>query len=118
MAYFCAFMFSVFSPMWIGAAASTVNDLVMPRMRALASAYYILMITFIGLAMGPYLIGQISDLYIGRGVGAGDALRSAMLWGCVMLPISMVFLLAALRYLGREESSRLQRAELLGEITQ
>ena len=42
MAYFCAFMFNLFSPMWIGAAASPVNDLVMARMRAMALAYYIL----------------------------------------------------------------------------
>ncbi len=61
VAYACSFGFSIFSPMWIGAAASTVNDLVMPRMRALASAYYILMNTFIGLALGPYGIGRLSD---------------------------------------------------------
>jgi MFS family permease len=115
IAYFCAFMFSVFSPMWIGAAASTVNDLVMPRMRALASAYYILMITFIGLAMGPYLVGQISDFHISHGVDQGDALRTAMLWACGMMPISMIFLFGALRYLGSEERSRLRRAVDLGE---
>ena len=33
----------------------------MPRMRATASAYYVLMNTFLGLALGPYLMGQISD---------------------------------------------------------
>ena len=116
-AYFCAFMFNLFSPMWIGAAASTVNDLVMPRMRAMASAYYILMITFIGLALGPYLIGQISDVYVRQGLNSGDALRTAMLWSCAMLPISMVFLLGALKYLGSEETSRLERAQQLGEPT-
>ena len=83
----------------------------------MASAYYILMITFIGLALGPYLIGQISDVYIGQGLDSGEALRTAMLWSCVMLPISMLFLLGALRYLGSEETSRLQRAAELGEPT-
>jgi MFS family permease len=115
IAYACAFGFSVFSPMWVGAAASTVNDLVMPRMRALASAYYILMVTFIGLALGPYLIGQISDLYIRQGLSDGDALRLAMIWGCGMLGVSMIFLLGALKYLPREEESRLARAQALGE---
>ncbi len=114
-AYACSFAFSVFSPMWIGAAASTVNDLVMPRMRALASAYYLLMNTFVGLALGPYLMGQISDVYVGLGWTPGDALRQAMLWGLGMMIVSMGFLLAALRYLWPEEESRLERARALGE---
>lgn len=115
VAYACSFAFSVFSPMWIGAAASTVNDLVMPRMRALASAYYVLMNTFVGLALGPYLIGQVSDVYIRVGWDQGDALRQAMLWGLVMLLVSMVFLLASLKFLRREEDNRLERARALGE---
>lgn len=115
VAYACSFGFSVFSPMWIGAAASTVNDLVMPRMRALASAYYLLMNTFVGLALGPYLIGQVSDVYIGAGWGAGDALRQAMLWGLGMLLVSMGFLLPALKHLIPEEDNRLDRARGLGE---
>jgi MFS family permease len=115
VAYACSFAFSIFSPMWVGAAASTVNDLVMPRMRASASAYYILMVTFIGLALGPYLIGQISDIYISQGHSDGDALRIAMMWGCSMLGVSMIFLLGALRFLATDESSRLGRARALGE---
>ncbi len=114
-AYACSFAFSVFSPMWIGAAASTVNDLVMPRMRALASAYYLLMNTFIGLALGPYLIGQVSDVYMTLGWNAGDALRQAMLWGLGMMAVSLVFLVAALKYLRPDEDSRLERARALGE---
>ncbi len=115
VAYLASFGFSVFSPMWIGSAASTVNDLVMPRMRALASAYYILMNTFVGLALGPYLMGQISDIYVRQGWEAGDALRQAMLLGLAMLLVSMVALLAALRFLKRDEDSRLDRARALGE---
>ena len=114
-AYACSFAFSIFSPMWIGAAASTVNDLVMPRMRALASAYYVLMNTFLGLALGPYLIGQVSDVYIRQGWEQGDALRQAMLLGLGVLLVSMVFLLAALKHLTSEENSRLDRARALGE---
>jgi MFS family permease len=115
IAYTCFFVFSTFSPMWIGGAASTVNDLVLPRMRALASAYYLLMITFIGLALGPYLIGQISDVYIAGGLSDGDALRGAMLWACCMLGVSLIFLLSAMRFLGHEEGNRLERAKALGE---
>ena len=116
VAYACSFGFSIFSPMWIGAAASTVNDLVMPRMRALASAYYILMNTFIGLALGPYLIGQVSDIYIKQGMNDGDALRYAIMWGLVMFVFSLVFLVLTLKYLGPDEASRLDRARALGEL--
>lgn len=115
VAYACAFAFSIFSPMWIGAAASTVNDLVMPRMRATASAYYILMNTFIGLALGPFLMGQVSDLYIASGLDAGAALQSAMMWGYLMFFVSGAFLLLTMRYLGDDENSRLERARALGE---
>ncbi len=115
VAYGCNFVFSIFSPMWIGAAASTVNDLVMPRMRAQASAYYILMNTFIGLALGPYLMGQVSDLYIDQGLAEGDALRLAMAWGLTMLIVCVAFLLLMLRHLPADESSRLERARALGE---
>ena len=83
-AYIYSFVFSILSPAWIGSGASTINDLVMPRMRATASAYYVLMNTFLGLALGPYLMGQISDIYTLQGASSGEALQQAMSWGLVM----------------------------------
>ncbi len=111
VAYACSFLFSTTSPMWLGGAASTVNDLVMPRMRATASAYYILMLTFIGLALGPFVIGQISDFYMAGGLADGAALRSAMLWGLLMLGASLLLIAMAMRYLPGDEDARLRRAE-------
>ena len=110
VAYFCSFLFSTTSPMWLGGAASTVNDLVMPRMRATASAYYILMITFIGLALGPFMIGQISDFYVAGGLDGGSALRNAMLWSLVMFAASLTLLTLAMRYLPGDEARRIERA--------
>ena len=60
-AYCLNFPISVFASMWIGIGASTVQDLVLPRMRAVASAFYLLVITFVGFALGPYCIGALSD---------------------------------------------------------
>jgi len=114
-AYICSFVFSILSPAWIGAATSTVNDLVMPRMRATASAYYVLMNTFLGLALGPYLMGQISDLNMAAGMAPGAALQSAVTWGLLAFVVSAVFLVLALRYLGPDEASRVERARALGE---
>ncbi len=114
-AYICSFVFSILSPAWIGSATSTVNDLVMPRVRATASAYYVLMNTFLGLALGPYLIGQISDLNVASGMDAGEALRSAATYGLLAFLVSAVFLIIAIKYLGADEDSRVARARALGE---
>ena len=92
-----------------------MNDLVMPRMRATASAYYVLMNTFVGLALGPYLMGQFSDLGIAAGEDPAIALQQGMTWGLVMFAVSAVFLLAARRYLAADEETRVARARALGE---
>jgi hypothetical protein len=115
MAYIYSFLFSVISPAWVGCAASTVNDLVMPRMRATASAFYLLMNTFVGLALGPFLIGQFSDIYYRAGVDSAVALQSAMTWGLGAFALSVAALLLACRYLAADETSRLERAAAFGE---
>ncbi|MDJ0866372.1 MAG: MFS transporter [Myxococcota bacterium] len=93
--------------MWIGVGASTVQDLVLPRMRATASAAYLLVITFIGLALGPYLIGHLSD--------ALGGLRSAMLIALGANALAFVCLLIAARSLARDETSLRERARAAGE---
>jgi MFS family permease len=60
LAFALAFPVGVATSLWLGPGASTVQDLVAPRMRAVASAAYLLVITFIGLALGPYTIGRAS----------------------------------------------------------
>ncbi len=115
IAYVCSFLFSVVSPMWLGPGAGTVNDLVMPRMRAMASAFYLLMVTFIGLALGPFTMGQLSDAFATAGMTPADALREGMLWGLIPMAAAVVFLMLALRYLESDETSRLDRARAAGE---
>ncbi len=115
LAYACNFVFSIVSPMWLGPGAGTVNDLVMPRMRAMASAFYLLMVTFIGLALGPFAIGQLSDRFLAAGMSSAEALRHAMLWGLSSLGVAFVFLVLALRYLESDERTRLDRARAAGE---
>jgi MFS family permease len=107
LAYVLNFPVSVGTSMWIGAGASTVQDLVLPRMRGLASAFYILIITFVGLALGPYTIGQLSD-------SLGD-LALAMRLGLLANVAAAVLLLAASRHLTRDEATLLARARAAGE---
>ena len=101
--------------MWIGPAATTVNDLVMPRMRATASAFYILTVTFVGLALGPYTIGRLSDALEAGGQTDAEALRSAMLLALLAILAMVALLLLACRHLERDEASRLERARAAGE---
>ncbi|MBV1905565.1 MAG: MFS transporter [Pseudomonadales bacterium] len=114
-AYTFFFLYSLFSPMWTGCGATTVNDLLMPRMRAISSAFYILMITFIGLALGPYLVGYVSDSIGQSGVMSGEALRQSMIFSLWMFALAGVFILASFRFLARDEATRIERAKAAGE---
>ena len=114
-AYISSFLFSVFSPMWTGPAATTLNDLLLPRMRALSSAFYIMMITFIGLALGPYLIGYVSDVITSGTAESGEALQEAMTYALGMLGVASALILAAFRFLPNDERTRLDRARAAGE---
>jgi MFS family permease len=107
LAYGINFAVSVVSGMWIGPGASTVQDLVLPRMRAVASAFYLLVITFIGLALGPYTIGRLSV--------ALDDLRTAMIICMAMNAVAVLFLALGARTLPRDEATRVERAIAAGE---
>ena len=96
----------IVSSMWIGAGASTIQDLVLPRMRAVASAFYLLIITFIGFAMGPFCVGLLSDAF-----GLPTALRLCLLANV----LSVVFFLLGSRHLERDEETMRWRAEAAEE---
>jgi MFS family permease len=114
-AYISNFAFQVLSSTWIGSAIALSNELVMPRMRATASAYYLLAVTFIGLALGPYAMGQVSDRIARAGTAPADALGQGMLISLVAYAIALVFLWVTSRFVEREEASRLERAQAVGE---
>lgn len=114
LAYVLNFIVNVFASCWIGGAASTVNDLVMPRMRAVASAFYVLMAT-VGLALGPYAVGEVSDVLAAGGLDTGESLRTSLLLSLVTLAVPAIFLLLLLRHLVPAEGSRVERARAAGE---
>ena len=99
----------ILSSMWIGPGASTLQDLVLPRMRAIASAAYLLVVTFIGLALGPYTIGRLSIAF--------GSLRTAMLVALAANTLAVLCLFLASRHLVRDEATRLDRARDAGEDT-
>lgn len=95
------------STMWIGAAAATLQDLVLPRMRGIAAAAYLLATTLIGLGLGPYMVGKMS-------VETGS-LRTAILLLFLAVPVAFVFLATAAKLLPRAEMGRVERAKAAGE---
>jgi len=98
---------NVFGSMWIGVAATTLQDLMLPRMRAVASAAYLLTITFVGLALGPYTIGRVS---------VATDLRIGMIVGLSVNLVAFAAALLALRTLSGDEATRLERARAAGEV--
>jgi MFS family permease len=107
VAFVLAFPVTLTSSLWIGAGASTVQDLVLPRMRGSASAAYLLLVTFVGLALGPYTVGRLS-------VALGD-LRTAMLCALIAGVVGAILLLAASRHVAQDEATRVTRARTAGE---
>lgn len=98
---------TILTTMWLGPGASTVQDLVLPRMRGTASAAYLLVITFLGLAMGPYTIGMLSYKL--------GSLQAAMLWSLLGAVLVVGSCLLAMRSLADDEQSLRDRARAAGE---
>jgi cyanate permease len=87
---------------WVGAAVATLQDMVLPRMRATAGATYILGTTMVGLALGPYFAGKMS------------VLTGSLQTGIAALYVMPIFTIAALwiasRKIAELEATREARA--------
>ena len=115
LAYAFNFLLQISASLWPGASAAAVNDLVMPRMRAVASALYLLIVTFFGLALGPFVIGHISDSFSATGIPPAEALRNAMLSSLLVCLLAFVLISIAARHIETDLQTRLNRARALGE---
>ena len=98
----------VFSSLWVGAAVATLQDVVLPRMRATAGATYILGTTMVGLALGPYFAGKVADL-------AGGQIRIGVFALYVMPLFTVTALWIAARRLAELEATKVERAREVGE---
>lgn len=95
--------------------SSTINDLMLPRTRAIAMALFIMVMNFLGFALGPYSVGLLSDSLTLAGTDSGEALRLSMLLPLIVGCVSMIFLLLAIKHIVADEDSRLARARAFGE---
>jgi len=105
--YIAAFLQSLFGSSALGAAAATTQDLVLPRMRGTATATFFLATTLVGLALGPYMAGQVSTMT--------DSLSTGGLSLLVAVPIGLVLLFIAYRTVPKAEQTVVERAKAAGE---
>jgi MFS family permease len=105
--YVAAFLQSLFGSSALGGAAATTQDLVLPRMRGTATATFFLGTTLVGLALGPYMAGQVSSMTGSLSTGGLSLL--------VALPVGLIVLAIAYRTVPTAERTVLERARAAGE---
>ena len=97
----------LFGSAWVGAAVATLQDLVLPRMRATAGATYVLGTTMIGLALGPYAAGKMADVT--------HSLAAGIFSLYVVPPFTLVALWLGAGRIRALENDRIDRARAAGE---
>ncbi|HEY1125031.1 MAG TPA: MFS transporter, partial [Sphingobium sp.] len=101
-------LYSIILTAWMPPVYSLIYDLVLPRMRGIASSTYIIVSTLLGLGMGPYFVGIVSDK---NGGDLGQAIMSVN----VVSPVIVIVLLILLMRINRDESTVIERAREGGE---
>lgn len=96
-----------FSALWIGVGPTVIQELVLPRVRATTASFYGIVFTFMGYALGPYVVGKLSD-------ATGD-LRTALAWTLCAAAGAVLSLAVAMRHVARDEATLLARARAAGE---
>ena len=101
--------YSLVLTMWLPPLYSLLYDLVLPRMRGVTSSIFIIITTLLGLGMGPYFVGIVSDR------NGGD-LGTAIISINVVWPAVLLCLFTVLWRINKEEATVLDRARAGGEI--
>jgi sugar phosphate permease len=104
------FVSLVFGVMYLGPTFSTIQRLVTARERALGSALLLLVINLVGLGLGPYLVGIVSDVmnqsFLLDGMAESQARAQGLRWAlaimvCINIWSFLHYMLAA-RTLARD----------------
>lgn len=89
----CAFLVQMVTSSALGAAAAASQALVLPRMRGIAAAIFLLGTTLIGLAFGPFTAGFVSE--------ATGSLAQGVIGNLAAVPFGLVALGLAMRHYRR-----------------
>ena len=98
----CAFFVQMVTSSALGASAAASQALVLPRIRGIAAAIFLLGTTLIGLAFGPFTAGFVSE--------ATGSLATGVMANLAMVPFGLVALLVAIRCYPAAEASRVAQA--------
>jgi predicted MFS family arabinose efflux permease len=88
---------------WLGPVITAVQHIVIPSMRATASASFLFVNNLIGIAFGIYFLGWFSDAM--KAAHGSDSLRYSILYGLVFYLLAAVFYLFAAARLRRDIKS-------------
>ncbi|MEO1046679.1 MAG: MFS transporter [Pseudomonadota bacterium] len=106
--YALNFVNSLLGSSALGAAAATTQDLVLPRMRGVATATFFLATTLFALALGPYMAGYVSTV--------AASLSTGILSVLIVAPLGTVMLILAYRAIPIAEEQLVERAKSAGEV--
>ncbi len=101
-------IYSLILTLWLPPAYALMLGLVLPRMRGITFSTYMIIQTLLGLGLGPYFVGIVSDQ---NGGDLGNAIISVN----VVCPFIVVLLFIVLWRFRRDEASILDRAREGGE---
>lgn len=102
--YIWYFIFVFFKPIFLGPSYATVTDLVPTQMRGMVTAVYLMLMTFIGLALGPHVMGVLSASNSYAGMGSAEALQSAVAWPFVLYGLGALLALIACFTISNDEA--------------
>jgi len=106
--YIASFLANMLSASALGAAAAASQSLVLPRMRGVATATFFLSTTLIGLGIGPFMAGYVSAVN-------GENLGLGVVSTLVFVPIGLLLLVAAFRFVPTATANVVERAKAAGE---
>lgn len=101
-------LYSLILTMWMPPLYSAMMDLVLPRMRGITFSTYTIISTILGLGIGPYLVGMVSD-------SNGGKLGPAILSVNYGAPLIILLLGIVMLRVKRDEASIIDRARAAGE---
>lgn len=105
--YVLHFVTGLFASAALGACAATTQDLVLPRMRGIATATFFIGTTLVGLSIGPYTAGYISTVT--------GSLSTGMLSLLAVAPVALTLLVFSYRNVPKSAATVVERAQAAGE---
>src|SRR5210317_1215641 len=100
LAFFVLLVPTALGLAWLGPVISAIQHLVRPDMRATASAVFLFINNLIGIGIGTWAIGALSD-FLRQSFG-DDALRYAILAGTLFYVLASALFFAAARWLEKD----------------